>query len=320
MVRTVLWAGRIQAALGFPPQSVQEALEGLRAILRKDEVAKAEFFQAAREGWRFERFSRTDRVALIVWAALKEALQKTAKHLGQEKAPSNLVVRKDDTVKEEVRGVRSVGDWKSPEGRIYEVYPWDLKPKPAIKGTRVRNPQWGDRRVAESKAWLQRFLASGEEVRAVSRLEREQEGDSPHFSEPIVSSEVIERLEKVGFRPNLGSPEELALLVDKLPTREARFMELVSEALAKESDAKAQDILGQILALGSEFSVNDVSRFLRKLTLSQSTMRALTTSLQEVAALRGLKVELHRAGYAPVRAVAYRDLNGEVIYTAPIYG
>jgi hypothetical protein len=320
MVRTVLWAGRIQAVLGREPWNVQEALEGLRVVLRKDEVAKAEFFQAAREGWRFERFSRNDKVALIVWAALKEALQKTAKHLGQQKAPSSLVIRKDDSRKEEVKRVRSVGDWKSPEGRVYDVYPWDLKPKPAIKGTRVRHPQWGDRRVAESKAWLQRFLASGEEVRAVSRLEREQEGDGPHFSEPIVSSEVIERLEKVGFRPNLSSPEELASLVDKLPAREARFMELVLAALDKESDAKTRDILGQILALGPEFSANDASRLLRRLVLPQPTMRALTTSLQEVAALRGLKVELHRAGYAPVRSIAYRDLNGEVIYTAPIYG
>jgi len=33
-----------------------------------------------------------------------------------------------------------------------------------------------------------------------------------------------------------------------------------------------------------------------------------------------LKAELHRAGFAPTRAVAYRDASGEVVYTAPVYG
>lgn len=209
MIRTAIWSSRIQAALGREPRSVQEAFEGLRAVLKGDEVAKREFFKAARENQRFERFSRDDRVALIVWAALKEALNKTRRSLVQETA-STLVVRKDDSVKEEVKGVKPIGDWKSPEGRVYDVYPWDI-PTRVRKGARIRHPQYGqgtvlevngnavtvgfkvgrkklalkavkgmvvdryghqpDRRVADAKGWLERFLSSGEEIRSLSRLE-----------------------------------------------------------------------------------------------------------------------------------------------------
>ncbi|MWR36424.1 hypothetical protein GN073_09030, partial [Helicobacter pylori] len=229
MISTAVWSGRVQAALGREPRSVQEALEGLRQVLRRDGVSKEEFFQAARKGERFERFSRDDRVALITWAALKEALEKTRKHLGHG-TPSTLVVRKDDSVKEEVKGVKPVGTWKGPD-RVYEVFPWDLRTA-VRKGTQIQHPQYGqgtvlevngnavtvgfkagrkklamkatkrmlldkyaaqpDRRVADAKGALERFLSSREEVRSLSRLEREEElAGNPHFSEGLVSQETV---------------------------------------------------------------------------------------------------------------------------------
>ncbi|MCL6568865.1 MAG: hypothetical protein K6T35_08305, partial [Meiothermus silvanus] len=192
----------------------------------------------------------------------------------------------------------------------------------AVKGM-VNDPHAArpDRRVADAKGWLERFLASAEEVRASSRLEREEElAGNPHFSEGLISHEVVERLERAGYRVDPHRLEELASLVDGLPAREERFMELVQQALEEESDEKARAILEQVLAQGPQFSANEVNRLLKKLTLPKAAMHALTASLQEVAALRGLKYELHRAGFSPVRAVAYRDSSGEVVYTAPVYG
>lgn len=392
MISTAIWSSRIQAALGREPRSVQEALEGLRAVLKGDEVAKREFFKAARENQRFERFSRDDRVALIVWAALKEALGKSAQRLGQ-KAPSTLVVRKDDSVKEEVKGVKPIGDWKSPEGRVYDVYPWDI-PTRVRKGARIKHPQYGqgtvlevngnavtvgfkvgrkklalkavkgmvvdryghqpDRRVADAKGWLERFLASGEEVLAASRLEREEElAGNPHFSEGLVSQETVERLAKVGIAVDPYNLEGLASLVDSLAAREEKFKEgilgitvlrtrdgkavgfrkpglwetKVAPDAGRESFAALVEAQGAYVVLAEMlqeegWSVGEVRGHLGKLAraLSPADARRLFGLLQEIAALRLLKVELHRAGFAPVRAVAYRDSSGEVVYTAPVYG
>jgi hypothetical protein len=341
MISTAIWSSRIQAALGREPRSVQEALEGLRQVLKGDEVSKEEFFKAAREGWRFERFSREDKVALVTWAALKEALGKSAQRLGQ-KAPSSLVVRKDDSVKEEVKGVKPIGDWKSPEGRVYDVYPWDI-PTRVRKGARIRHPQYGqgtvlevngnavtvgfkvgrkklalkavkgmvvdryghqpDRRVADAKGWLERFLASGEEVLAASRLEREEElAGNPHFSEGYVSQEMLARLEVLGFRVDPYSLEELQGLASLLPQKEAVLRELLPE-------------------LPEEFSLSEAQAIARQKGFS-SKEEGLKAGMviKEIAALRALRAELERAGFSPIRAVAYRDSSGEVVYTAPVYG
>ncbi|ADD27338.1 hypothetical protein [Meiothermus ruber] len=389
MISTAIWSSRIQAALGREPRSVQEALEGLRVVLKGDEVSKEEFFQAAREGERFERFSRDDQVALIVWAALKEALEKTRKRLDQE-TPSTLVVRKDDSVKEEVRGVKPVGTWKGPD-RVYDVYLWDLKDT-LRKGVQVRHPQygsgyvqaveghtttvrfacgtkklhtravrsmvvrrdWEDRRVADAKGWLERFLASAEEVRGMSRLEREDElAGNPHFSEGIISEEVRGYLERAGYRVDPHNLEELASLVDSLPAREEKFKEgVLGITILRTRDGKAvgfrkpglwetkvapdaeqesfaalieaqgaHTVLAEMLQ-GEGWSVSEVRAHLSKLAkaLSPADAKRLFGLLQEIAALRRLKVELHRAGFSPVRAVAYRDSSGEVVYTAPVYG
>ncbi|PZA07462.1 hypothetical protein [Meiothermus sp. Pnk-1] len=389
MISTAIWSSRIQAALGREPRSVQEALEGLRVVLKGDGVSKEEFFQAARKGERFERFSRDDRVALITWAALKEALNKTRRSLVQETA-STLVVRKDDSVKEEVRGVKPVGTWKGPD-RVYDVYLWDLKDT-LRKGVQVRHPQygsgyvqaveghtttvrfacgtkklhtravrsmvvrrdWEDRRVADAKGWLERFLASAEEVRGMSRLEREEElAGNPHFSEGLVSRETVSLLERVGYRVDPHSLEELASLVDSLPTREEKFKEgVLGIAILRTRDGKtvgfrkpglwetkvapdaeqesfatlieaqgAYAVLAEMLQ-EEGWSVGEVRGHLSKLAraLSSADAKRLFGLLQEIAALRRLKVELHRAGFSPVRAVAYRDSSGEVVYTAPVYG
>lgn len=339
MISTAIWSSRIQAALGREPRSVQEALEGLRVILKGDEVSKEEFFKAAREGkWKFQRFSRDDRVALTVWAALKEALDKTAKHLG--KTASTLVVRKDDSVKEEVKGVKPVGTWRSPEGSVYDVYPWDLKDT-LRKGVQVKHPQygqgtvlevsgnavtvgfkvgrkklalkavkgmvvrrdWEDRQVADSQRWLERFLSSGEDVRAVSRLEREEElAGNPHFSEGIVSHETVVRLEVLGFRIDPYSLEELQGQVSLLPQKEAALRELLP-------------------GLPEEFSLSEAQAIARQQGFSskEEGLKAGVV-MKEIAALRALRAELERAGFSPVRAVAYRDSSGEVVYTAPVYG
>lgn len=392
MISTAVWSRRIQAALGREPRSVQEALEGLRAVLKGDEVAKREFFKAARENQRFERFSRDDRVALIVWAALKEALGKSAQPLGQ-KAPSTLVVRKDDSVKEEVKGVKPVGTWKGPD-RVYEVFLWDLRTA-VRKGTQIQHPQYGqgtvlevngnavtvgfkvgrkklalkatkrmlldkyaaqpDRRVADAKGALERFLSSREEVRSLSRLEREEEfGGNPHFSEGLVSQETVERLAKVGIAVDPYNLEGLASLVDSLAAREEKFKEgVLGIAILRTRDGKAVGFrrpglwetkvapdagqesfaalveaqmaytaLTEMLQGEEGWSVSEVRPHLSKLAkaLQKADARRLFGLLQEIAALRLLKAELHRAGFAPVRAVAYRDSSGEVVYTSPVYG
>jgi hypothetical protein len=389
MISTAIWSSRIQAALGREPRSVQEALEGLRQVLKVDGVSKQEFYQAARKGERFERFSRDDRVALMTWAALKEALEKTRKHLGQ--TPSTLVVRKDDSVKEEVKGVKPIGTWKGPD-KVYEVFPWDTKVT-LRKGAEINHPQYGkgyvqevsdrhalvrfkvglkklalkaakgmlvdhyaqapDRRVADAQGWLERFLSSGEEVRTLSRLEREEEfAGNPHFSEGIISEEVQGYLERAGYRADPHNLEELASLVDSLPTREEKFKEGVlgismlrtrdGKAFASRKpglwETKAAPDAGQSFNVMLEaqmaytvlaemlqeegWSVSEVRPHLRKLAkaLSPADARRLFDLLQEIAALRLLKVELHSAGFTPVRGVAYRDSSGEVVLTVPVYG
>ncbi|MCL6567612.1 MAG: hypothetical protein K6T35_01700 [Meiothermus silvanus] len=341
MISTAVWSSRVQAALGREPRSVQEALEGLRAVLKGDGVSKEEFFKAAREGWRFERFSRDDRVALIVWAALKEALEKTRRRLVQ-KTGSTMVVRKDDRLKEEVKGVRTIGTWKSPEGRVYDVYPWDVSTR-VRKGVQIAHPQYGqgtilevdgnavtvgfkagrkrlalkavkgmildryagaaDRRVADARGWLERFLASGEEVRVSSRLEREEElAGNPHFSEGLVSEELRERLEALGLGPEEYTLEDLQERASLLPRKEAALRELLPE-------------------LPEGFCLSEAQRLARQqgFASKEEGLKA-GALLQEIAALRALRAELHRAGFAPVRAVAYRDSSGEVVYTAPVYG
>ncbi len=345
MISTAVWSSRVQAALGREPRSVQEALEGLRQVLRRDRVSKEEFFRAAREGWRFERFPKGDRVALIVWAALKEALEKTRRRLVQETA-STMVVRKDDRLKEEVKGVKPVGHWKSPEGRVYDVYPWDV-PTRVRKGARIRHPQHGqgtvlevngnavtvgfkagrkklalkdakrmlldryaaqpDRRVADAKGALERFLSSGEEVRSMSRLEREEElAGNPHFSEGIVSQETLRLLEGAGLvLEEADDLEGLHDLVEALPAREEKVRGALEE-------------LGH--PLPERWSVTEVASALKGLPTPPRKKARLWELLKEVSALRALKAELHRAGYAPVRAVAYRDSSGEAVYTAPVYG
>ncbi|GIW28942.1 MAG: hypothetical protein KatS3mg070_2305 [Meiothermus sp.] len=391
MISTAIWSSRIQAALGREPRSVQEALEGLRQVLRRDGVSKEEFFRAAREGWRFERFPKGDQVALIVWAALKEALEKARKHLGHG-TPSTLVVRKDDSVKEEVKGVKPVGTWKGPD-RVYEVFPWDLRTA-VRKGTQIQHPQYGqgtvlevngnavtvgfkagrkklalkatkrmlldkyaaqpDRRVADAKGALERFLSSREEVRSLSRLEREEElAGNPHFSEGLVSQETVERLAKVGIAVDPYNALEGLASVDSLAAREEKFKEgVLGIAILRTRDGKAvgfrkpglwetkvapdagresfaalveaqmaHAVLAEMLQ-GEGWSVSEVRERLRELAkaLPPADARRLFGLLQEIAALRLLKAELHRAGFAPVRAVAYRDSSGEVVYTAPVYG
>jgi hypothetical protein len=389
MISTAIWSSRIQAALGREPRSVQEALEGLRQVLKVDGVSKQEFYQAARKGERFERFSRDDRVALMTWAALKEALEKTRKHLGQ--TPSTLVVRKDDSVKEEVKGVKPIGTWKGPD-KVYEVFPWDTKVT-LRKGAEINHPQYGkgyvqevsdrhalvrfkagskklalkaakgmlvdhyaqapDHRVADAQGWLERFLSSGEEIRTLSRLEREEEfAGNPHFSEGIISEEVQGYLERAGYRADPHNLEELASLVDSLPTREEKFKEGVlgismlrtrdGKAFASRKpglwETKAAPDAGQSFNVMLEaqmaytvlaemlqeegWSVSEVRPHLRKLAkaLSPADARRLFDLLQEIAALRLLKVELHSAGFTPVRGVAYRDSSGEVVLTVPVYG
>jgi hypothetical protein len=391
MISTAIWSSRIQAALGREPRSVQEALEGLRQVLKVDEVSKQEFYQAARENQRFERFSRDDRVALMTWAALKEALERARKHLGQ-KTPSTLVVRKDDSVKEEVKGVKSIGTWKGPD-KVYEVFPWDTRVT-LRKGAEINHPQYGkgyvqevsdrhalvrfkagpkklalkaakgmlvdryaqapDRRVADAKGWLERFLSSGEEIRSLSRLEREEElGGNPHFSEGLISQEVVERLERAGYRIDPYSLEGVDSLVDSLPAREEKFKEgVLGITILRTRDGKAigfrkpglwetkvapdagqesfaalveaqmaYTALTEMLQGEEGWSVSEVRPHLSKLAkaLQKADARRLFDLLQEVAALRLLKAELHRAGFAPVRAVAYRDSSGEVVYTAPVY-
>jgi len=83
----------------------------------------------------------------------------------------------------------------------------------------------------------------------------------------------------------------------------------------------AQAALAEMLQ-GEGWSVSEVRPHLSKLAraLSPADAKRLFDLLQEIAALRLLKVELHRAGFAPTRAVAYRDASGEVVYTAPVYG
>ncbi|MGK0620059.1 hypothetical protein [Meiothermus cerbereus] len=352
-------------------------------------MAKREFFKAARENQRFERFSRDDRVALIVWAALKEALEKTRRRLVQ-KTPSTLVVRKDDRLKEEVKGVKSVGTWKGPD-KVYEVFPWDTKVT-LRKGAEINHPQYGkgyvqevsdrhalvrfkagpkklalkaakgmlvdryaqapDRRVADAKGWLERFLSSGEEIRSLSRLEREEElAGNPHFSEGLISQETVERLERAGYRIDPYSLEGVDSLVDSLPAREEKFKEgVLGITILRTRDGKAfasrkpglwetkaapdafESFTVLVEAQGAHvvlaemlqeegWSVSEVRERLRELAkaLPPADAKRLFGLLQEIAALRLLKAELHRAGYAPVRAVAYRDSSGEVVYTAPVY-
>lgn len=84
----------------------------------------------------------------------------------------------------------------------------------------------------------------------------------------------------------------------------------------------AHAALVEILQGEEGWSGSEVRPHLSKLAraLSSSDARRPFGLLQEIAALRQLKVELHRAGFTPVRAVAYRDSSGEVVYTSPAYG
>jgi hypothetical protein len=385
-----IWAQRLEKT----PTTVFEALEELRKLLREDPIAKREFFQAAREGWRFERFSRQDQVALVLWAAIKEALEKTRQHLGVgvKNQESTLKVRLDPQHKAQPQ-VASF-PWKGPDGQVYLAFPWDMLERihPHLTFT---HPQYGkgevlevkgqvvvarfrvgrkrlalravkqmvtdpyaarpDRRVAEAKGAVERFLASGEEIRSLSRIEREEElAGNPNFSEGLVSQETVERLAKAGVSVDPYNLQELASLVGSLPAREEKFKEAVlgidtlrtrdgkcfasrkqpdlwetkaapdaSESFTVLIEAQgAHAALVEILQGEEGWSASEVRPHLSKLAkaLQKADAKRLFGRLQEISALRQLKVELHRAGFAPVRAVAYRDSTGEVVYTAPTYG
>jgi hypothetical protein len=209
-----------------------------------------------------------------------------------------------------------------------------------------------DRRVADARDWLERFLASGEEVRGMSRLEREEEfAGNPHFSEGLISPETVERLERAGYRVDPNDLQGLTSLVDSLPTREEQFKEgILSISMLRTRDGKAisfrkpglwetkaapdafESFTVLVEAQGAHvvltemlqeegWSVNEVRPHLKKLAraLSSADAKRLFDLLQEIAALRLLKVELHRAGFTPVRGVAYRS-SGEVVLTVPVYG
>jgi hypothetical protein len=210
-----------------------------------------------------------------------------------------------------------------------------------------------DKRVNDAHRWLETFLSSGEEVRAVSRLEREEElAGNPHFAEGIISQEVINRLENAGYRVDPHNLEELASLVEALATKEKKFVEgILGASILRTRDGKAialrkewgwetkcapdgqesfallWDAIQAHARLKELFqeegwSVREVLPHLGTLAkaLEPTDARRQFELVKEIAALRLLKAELHRAGYSPTRAVAYRDSSGEVVYTAPVYG
>jgi len=223
----------------------------------------------------------------------------------------------------------------------------------AAKGMLVdRYAQAPDRRVADAKVAVERFLSSGEEVRSMSRLEREEElAGNPHFSEGIISEEVRGYLERSGYRVDPNDLQGLTLLVDSLPAREEKFKEgILGITILRTRDGKcfasrkpglwetkaapdafesftvlveaqgAHVVLTEMLQ-EEGWSVSEVRPHLKKLAkaLSPADARRMFDLLQEIAALRLLKAELHRAGFTPVRGVAYRS-SGEVVLTVPVYG
>jgi len=84
----------------------------------------------------------------------------------------------------------------------------------------------------------------------------------------------------------------------------------------------AYTALAEMLIREEGWSASEVHLHLKKLAgaLSPASAQQFFDLLREIAAIRLLKAELHRAGFAPTRAVAYRDASGEVVYTAPVYG
>jgi hypothetical protein len=353
-----VWAHR----LGTTPSTVLEALEALRQLLRTDPIARREFFQAAREGWRFTRFSREDRVALVLWAALKEALQKTRERLGVKDRASTLKVCLD--LRQKVQSGVVCFPWKSPEGRVYPVFPWDLAER-VRPGVTFTHPQYGkgevlevkgravlarfragpkrlalravqqlvgdpyaaypDSRVAEAKRHLERFLASGEEVRNLSRLEREEEfAGNPHFSAGLIAPETVERLGKTGILgiDTLRTRDGKAFASRKPGLWETKAAPDAFESFSVMLEAQTAHVALTEMLQEEGWSVSEVRPHLKKLAkaLSPADAKRLFHLLQEIAALRLLKADLHRAGFALTRAVAYRDASGEVVYTAPAYG
>lgn len=329
-------------------------------------------------------------MALVLWAALKEALQKTRERLGVKDRASTLKVCLD--LRQKVQSGVVCFPWKSPEGRVYPVFPWDLAER-VRPGVTFTHPQYGkgevlevkgravlarfragpkrlalravqqlvgdpyaaypDSRVAEAKRHLERFLASGEEVRNLSRLEREEEfAGNPHFSAGLIAPETVERLGKTGILVDPHDLQELASLVDALPAKEKKFKEGILgidtlrtrdgkafasrkpglwetkaapdafESFSVMLEAQTAHVALTEMLQEEGWSVSEVRPHLKKLAkaLSPADAKRLFHLLQEIAALRLLKADLHRAGFALTRAVAYRDASGEVVYTAPAYG
>lgn len=349
-----VWAQRVQVVLGREPRNIREALEGLRQLFGEDEMARRELEQMVQHGYRFIRFDRGDKVALYVWAALKELVQAIAsQRKPEEKESSSTRVWIDPSKKEEgSKRVRSLGTWRGPDGQAHEYYPWDLRPSPR-PGDKIRHPQAGEGKILRMdvengvayvhfprlgvrklslevvRAWWVDPYAQAPDYRVQKALER-LERLSVHREE-IWSESRIERARE-NFYENtkvyIISPEATDILAKAgfpaNPENPEELLSLVRLLPAKENEVEEtlrEAGMGSLAQLLKKEPAREIAREVLRAPLPERTKEEILSRLKEVAALRILKGELQKAGHSLVRAVAYRDpVTGETLAVFPVYG
>jgi hypothetical protein len=322
-----------QAAVQAEVQSVEEALESLRGLWRRDEGVRRILEKAAKEGY---VLVDTRHVEPAFTAALKTALAKLAKlqgHLGKE--PSTLRVKYDPKRKEE-RSKPKPMTWESPEGVKYTVEVYDLTPR--------EEKYWAyrDTRVEEAARWVENFISMAEYEERPSLLEEalEYEGN-PHFERDLIPEDLEADLRLLGWDGTLRS---LRALADTLPAREKEFEERARSITALvdrrgeepkvvavktpngwEVKETSRDMVNAVLSLGllmealekEDWRTGEVRRYVKDL---EPFVPGLMASLNAIATLRRAKHLLDELGRGR-RVVVYRDPStGEPVYRTPVIG
>jgi hypothetical protein len=323
-VLALLWQAQVQEA-----RTVEEALEALRELWRRDNTVREFLAKAAKEGY---VLVDTKDVPAPFVAAIKVALARLRKyHLGEEK-PSTLVVT-GGKGKEE----RKVMTWEAPEGVQYRVEPYDLTPR--------EEKYWSyrDKRAEDAAKWVEQFLSMTEYEEGPSPLEEAMGNEeNPHFRrDDLISEDLEAELRLLGWD---GTLRNLQALVDTLPTREEEFKRRVRSitALVDRRGGKAEvvavrtpigwevkekaskPILNAVIAIGvleralekEDWRTKEVRRWVQHV---EPFVPGLERALDAIATLRRAKRLLDQLGRR--RVVVYRDPStGEPVYRTPVIG
>ncbi|WP_114313583.1 hypothetical protein [Thermus caldifontis] len=319
-VRHLFWAA------GRPEGSVEEAIEALRRLWRRDEEVKRLMEVAAKEG-----YILVDRDCPPAFtAAVQVALNRLRERIAP--SPSPTVVRLGEGKKERKQPKSKSWSWTSPEGVRYTVYPHDL---PMAKDS----PYWAlrDRRVQEAKEWVENFLSTGQEVLGPSAWEEALEyEDNPHFMRSLLPADLEEKLLFLGWK---GELRELPAFVDRIPTKERELAEAIRQVdtLVDQGQVAARRvhdgwevrkarITQALLALDKAVKLVEEGEWTTRALISLVAQFApftpsgakITRLVEEIAVLRHLAKVLEDLMQAPVKAVAYHGPT-EVVLTVNAY-